>query len=862
MLLVRLLALVLALPLLGVGAAALLWAFLPDAPIGESLRSVVGQGLAAVPEVDQLDQLGNAREIEEFLVGEVARFVPIGLATLLLLFGLWPRSGSKVIAEDEPQDDTMAPVEKGALKKARKEATRLAKAGDLAAAGELLFGFGDLELAAKYYMDGGVFDRAAEIRHDQNRFVESAELYLKAGKHEAAGSIFSQQGEHVRAAECFLEIGSLGVAAEMYEAAEDFRQAADCYRKAEFPRHAAQAFVKCNAWRAAAECLEEVYVEESRKAGGHSDKQKEREVEKLVRQTARLYERADDPEKALSMLERGGCEIQAAELALKLQQPAKAAELFREAGEAVRAAEALRAIGEDREAARLLGEHHRDAGESQVAAKFFIEAGEFMDAAELYREREEYEAAAQCFIKLDNFGQAAEMFQLAGRRDAAAQCFERASRFAEAAECYALLGQPEKEAPLLEQAGQFLKAGESYHREGLDDDAIKVLQQVPAEGPEFQTASALLGDIFRARGQLSLAIQKLRQAIGDRELGRENVPVYYTLATVCEANNSTAEAVDIYEKILALDYHYADVAERLVPAREQLQNQGMPDVSNPHAATSTGVTTGVASERYQVVGELGRGGMGIVYKAKDTVLDRDVAYKVLPGTLEENPQALKNFLREAKAAAKLNHPNIVTVYDAGEQAGRYFIAMEYVDGTTLKEIVRRRGVIPPSGIFHVTAQLCEALEYAHAKSVVHRDIKTANVMWTRDKKVKIMDFGLARVMEEVRNHTTVVSGTPYYMSPEQTLGKNINHRTDLYSLGVTIFEMATGTVPFTEGNIPYHHVHTEPPDIRELQPSLPEALANLVRRCLHKDPDSRYQSAREILIDVKAALAASAKNPG
>ncbi|MCG8590892.1 MAG: serine/threonine protein kinase, partial [Proteobacteria bacterium] len=226
-------------------------------------------------------------------------------------------------------------------------------------------------------------------------------------------------------------------------------------------------------------------------------------------------------------------------------------------------------------------------------------------------------------------------------------------------------------------------------------------------------------------------------------------------------------------------------------------------------------------------------------------------YKVLPEALRENPQALKNFLREAKAAAKLNHPNIVTVYDAGEQDGRYYIAMEYVDGTTLKEIVRRRGVISPAGIFHVLVQMCEALAYAHETKGVHRDIKTANTMWTRDKKAKIMDFGLAKVVEEVRNHTTVVSGTPYYMSPEQTLGKNVDHRTDIYSLGVTIFEMATGTVPFREGNIPYHHVHTPAPDIREVKPDLPEGLATVVARCLEKDPAKRFQSTRDMLAAVR-----------
>jgi eukaryotic-like serine/threonine-protein kinase len=243
-----------------------------------------------------------------------------------------------------------------------------------------------------------------------------------------------------------------------------------------------------------------------------------------------------------------------------------------------------------------------------------------------------------------------------------------------------------------------------------------------------------------------------------------------------------------------------------------------------------------------------------VYLARDLLLERDVAYKVLPEQLRESPDALRGFLREAKAAAQLNHPNIVTVYDVGESEHGFYLAMEFVQGTTLKEIVQRRGPIAPGGIMYILRQMAEALGYAHAKKVVHRDIKTANTMWTADKQVKIMDFGLAKLMEEVRNGTTTISGTPFYMSPEQTLGRNVDHRTDLYSLGVTLYELATGQVPFRKGNVPYHHVHTAPPDPRTHNPELPAPLCEVILRCLQKAPEERYGSARELVEDLAARL--------
>jgi tetratricopeptide (TPR) repeat protein len=796
--------------------------------------------------------------LEEWLVHPALRYVvaPIGVILLALAAGV--RIARKEPESAEPEasaDDPTAVTDKRAKKKLMKEAAALRKKGQFEEAGDLLWSAKELDKAADYFVEGEIFGRAAEIRHDQNRFVESAELHLQAGNHESAGAIFAQQEEWARAAESYYETGSMSVAAEMYDKAGDYANAAKCYEQVEFHRHAASAYVKVKNWSKAADCLEEVFRSEFNTV--KNDAAKLAELQKVAKQAGKLFHRAGKTEKAKHILEEAECWLEAGQVAVHLENFAEAAEFFRNACDLPRAADALRQLGENEAAARILGEYHRDRGELKEAAEQLEASGDFSEAGDLHRQLESYGQAGSCYRQGGDHAAAAEMYSMDGDRAAAAECYERAGRYTEAAECCALAGAFDREAELLDKAGEHMKAGEVFHREGLDDEAITALQKIDPEHEDFGRASALLGDMFRSRGQFSLAINKLRQSIGERQLERDNLPVYYTLATILEANDQLAEAVEIYEKVMAFDYHYEDVERRLVEAKGRLP-EGVPMTQAPTGGgTGTG-TIPVAQSgqpgRYQVVGELGRGGMGIVYKAKDTLLDRVVAYKVLPDTFKENPQAVANFMREAKAAAKLNHPNIVTVYDTGEQDGRYYIAMEFVDGTTLKEILRRRGVVSPAGILHVLVQMCEALAYAHEKKVVHRDIKPANAMWTRDKKAKIMDFGLAKVLEEVRNHTTVVAGTPYYMSPEQTLGKNVDHRTDIYSLGVSCFELATGTVPFKEGNIPYHHVHTPAPDIREIRPEIPAALAAIVNRCLAKDPADRYQSTSEILEDVRESL--------
>jgi len=786
----------------------------------------------------------------------------LGAGVAVLLFSV--RRGVHLSAEEEAaeiqEDAEPVPVDKRLAKQVLKQAAALAKKGKIPEAAELCLSSGLLDQAAEYFEQAEDLVRAAEVRHDQNRFSEAAELYIRAGQHETAATIFASTNEFARAAESYHKAGRMSVAAEMFEKAGRHIQAGECYSECEFHRHAAQAFLKAEEWARAAQALEAVILEEGARVGGGQDSAKEKELRKMVLQAGKLHDHAGDLESAERILEKGGCFSAAADVALRLEHFSKASELFLRAGDPVKAADALRQVGEEQAAAQILGDYHRDRGDDEEAARLLVQAGDLLAAGDLYRKLQNLAKAGECYEQRGDAAQAAEMFQLGGDHARAATNYEQISQFEEAAECWAQLGEVRRQASNLAKAGRMLEAGEILHREEMDDDAIKLLQQVKSDDPGFGAASSLLGDIFCSRGKHTLAIKKLRQAIGDLELDNDNRDAYYRLATAHEAAEEFQEAVDLYEKILTFDYHYKDVEKRLETARTKAGENR----SNESLAT-TQETVGPPSGRpgrYQIVGELGRGGMGIVYKAQDTVLDRPVAYKVLPDALKDNPEALKNFLREAKSAAKLNHPNIVTVYDAGEQDGRYYIAMEYVDGTTLKEIVRRRGVISPNGVLHVLLQMCEALAFAHEQKVVHRDVKTANTMWTRDKKAKIMDFGLAKVIEEVRNHTTLVSGTPYYMSPEQTLGKNVDHRTDIYSLGVTLFELATGSLPFQEGNVPYHHVHTPPPDPREANPKLPDLIAEIITACMKKNPDERFQNAGEIVTQVKAQLSKSSSQGG
>ncbi len=264
--------------------------------------------------------------------------------------------------------------------------------------------------------------------------------------------------------------------------------------------------------------------------------------------------------------------------------------------------------------------------------------------------------------------------------------------------------------------------------------------------------------------------------------------------------------------------------------------------------------------RYKILGELGRGAMGIVYRAQDPALDRVVALKtiILADDAEGREEYQKRFFLEAKAAGKLTHPSIVTTYDFGEQDGVAYLAMELLEGTDLRTRLKE-GALPPAEAVEVARQVAEGLGFAHERGIVHRDVKPGNIMLLERGRAKIMDFGLARM--RAADHKTVtgmVLGTPKYMSPEQVAGSPVDQRSDLFSLGIVLYEMLTGSRLFGAEDMTQimHNVtyqEHEPPT--RLKPELPAMLDFVVARALKKDPGSRYQDAAELAADLSTCLA-------
>jgi serine/threonine-protein kinase len=264
------------------------------------------------------------------------------------------------------------------------------------------------------------------------------------------------------------------------------------------------------------------------------------------------------------------------------------------------------------------------------------------------------------------------------------------------------------------------------------------------------------------------------------------------------------------------------------------------------------------NDRYEIIRSIGEGGMANVYLALDTILNRKVAVKILRGDLAEDEKFVRRFQREAISASSLTDPNIVEVYDVGEDNGKYFIVMEYVEGKTLKQLIKKRGNLTLPEVIDIMMQLTSAIAHAHENYIIHRDIKPQNVIILEDGRVKIMDFGIAVALNSGQlTQTNSVMGTVYYIPPEQANGGAATIKSDIYSLGILMYELVTGHVPFKGDNpveVAIKHMNEPMPSICEYDPEMPQSIENIILRACAKNPMNRYESASEMHDDLETAL--------
>lgn len=729
----------------------------------------------------------------------------------------------------------------------RGEARRLARRGAFVEAGRLYEQLSDPEAAAAAYERGRAYGDAGRVWEHQNQpakagrlyeqandFLKAAEMCARVGNHARASNLFQKGGNDIRAAEAAERAGDAERAAALYAKVGAFDRAGDL--RYQLRQYGEAADLLCRA-------LERLKIAQTSDASPLL-------TAALARRCAEAFVKAGSSSRAAAILRDNGLEVEAAEKYCRAGEWDVGLGLLLRHREFDRAARLCNELGRTTELHIVLAERALAEERETDAGREFEAAGLLWRAGEMYQRAREYAKAAEMYARHGDDERSAEMYIAAGNPAQAAAALERLGKRAEAAQYYQQAGAPREAARALQEVGDFFGAARLLLDGGAEEEAMALLQQVGPDSEHYLEATIKLGDLFLARDLDGPAREKYERAAAQKPIASDFIYPTYQLARIHDRQGNLPEALRLYERVVAEQFDYQDVQQRVADLwdRQAGVTQILPSRESAAAAGQT------APSRYRIIKEVGRGGMGIVFLAEDVVLQRQVAYKVLPDTVREDPRALEAFLREARIAASLHHPNIVTIFDAGQAADAVYIAMEYVDGRSLQSILDEVRILPLPRAVKILRQACRSLTHAHRQQIVHRDVKPANIMITRGDEVKLMDFGLAAVVSRVADKITSVRGTPFYMAPEQIVGESVSALTDQYALGCTIFHMVTGRPPFVEGDVLYHHIHTEPGSPRDWNSQVPAWLDAIILRMVRKVPAARFPSLDIIQQEIERSL--------
>jgi tRNA A-37 threonylcarbamoyl transferase component Bud32 len=504
----------------------------------------------------------------------------------------------------------------------------------------------------------------------------------------------------------------------------------------------------------------------------------------------------------------------------------------------------------------------------RVHAEAAEQAGNWLEAARQWERAGELDRALGIYKKLNEFGELARLYEARGELAEAAALRMRASDFEEAGRLYQAADKPKEAAhafwrsgdlaravSLLEGLGDWLTMAKVFLSYEKHEEARKVLRQLTPSHAGYRPGLQLLASLEererRPEDAYRVYEKLVRYAVETKTVDANTRTWIIAMARILFRKDKREEGLATYKKLHPLGLMTAEDAE-YVTRLEAVQERKRHSTGQFRALSQ--VLGAPSNERYEFRTMIAQGGNGVIWLAHDNTLDREMVIKMIRQTALPSDIAIQWFLREAKTAAKLNHPNIVTIYDLGEMQGQPYIAMEYVAGETLVDLVERTELpMQPKSLVTICEPLCSALNYAHDKGFVHRDIKLENVMITSTGEVKLMDFGLAQAMHGP-DDDDMVTGTPLYMAPEQIVGGEVDHRADIYALGVMVYLLAAGQWPFERGNILHHHRFTPVPDPREFNPDLPEAFSDVIMKCLAKNRDERYGKVTEVAEDLRRSL--------
>lgn len=745
-----------------------------------------------------------------------------------------------------------------------KEIRTLVKQGEYAKAGEKLLEMHEIEKAAEIFQEGKLYGRAGDIYAEKKNLQKAVVLYEKAGDLKKAGEIYLKTRAFDKLEELFTRNNRIGDLGELYQEHKKHERAAELFAKINEHYRAAENYLLVGNEIKTAEMLEKYFYQAWKGEFPDMNSVPSKKVIDVATKAGILFEKNKMWEKAIDIYKKIQDKKRIAQVLSKKGDFKGAASLAEEIGDFKLASEFHKKTHNEKDASRMEAEHLFQEGDLLNAVEKFKEAGDYSRCADIYSDLQEYHKAAEMHELAEEFYLAGKIFLDEKDYLRAGENFEKAQYYDDAILAYKDGKYENKILDLFDRTGQYYEMADYFLSKKLPEQALAVVEKMTPSDPKYRFGLYIRGKIYYDVGDYEKAQAQFEDSIAQTEQisARDLNTLHYLALTEQYRGSEEMKALNILETKMAENNIERPAMEKAEKMLQMIRDRSISRVSQSRSIPlrgMTGVETGEQTlrtmqkgtaggeRRYTMIKEIGRGGMGVVYLAKDGILDREVALKVLPTSIKSNERVIQTFLREAKSAAALNHPNIITVFDTGMQDGDYYIAMEFIDGKTIKRILKKKGKFSYPVVLELLKQLLSALEYAHSKKVIHRDLTTSNIMWTKQKLIKIMDFGLAKVIHNLQSEQSIIGGTPSFMSPEQTLGHPADHRTDIYSLGICIFEMCLGTLPFSKGDLGYHHLHTAPPIPKEIDPAMPQIFNDVILRCMQKKPEERFQSVQEIV---------------